>query len=36
MIGASNNQVTVQLIEGSNQMGYLLVDIHDYFPDQMI
>jgi hypothetical protein len=33
MIGASNTLVTMHLIEGSNQMDYLLVclDFHDYF-----
>jgi hypothetical protein len=38
MIGASNRLVTMQLIEGSNQMDYLLVllDFHDCFPSQMI
>jgi hypothetical protein len=38
MIGASNSLVTMQLIEGSNQMDYLLVflDFNDYFPCQMI
>jgi hypothetical protein len=38
MIGASNSLVIMQLIEGSNQMDYLLVllDFHDYFPSQMI
>jgi hypothetical protein len=41
MIGASNSLLTMQLIEGSNQMDYLLVicaalDFHDYFPSQMI
>jgi hypothetical protein len=40
MIGASNSLVTMQLIEGSNQMDYLLVllDFHDcfHFPSQMI
>jgi hypothetical protein len=38
MIGASNSLVTMQLIEGSNQMEYLLalIDFHDYFPSQMI
>jgi hypothetical protein len=38
MIGASNRLVTMQLIEGSNQMDYHLVvlDFHDYFPSQMI
>jgi hypothetical protein len=31
MIGASNSMVVMQLIEGSNQMDYLLVllDFHD-------
>jgi hypothetical protein len=38
MIGASNSLVAMQLIEGSNQMDYILVllDFHDYFPNQMI
>jgi hypothetical protein len=42
MIGASNSLVTMQLIEGSNQMDYLLalvlLDFHDcfHFPIQMI
>jgi hypothetical protein len=40
MIGASNSLVAMQLIEGSNQLDYLLVclDFHDYFlfPSQMI
>jgi hypothetical protein len=38
MIGASNSLVIMQMIEGSNQMDYLLVilDFHDYFPSQMI
>jgi hypothetical protein len=38
MIGASNSIVAMQLIEGSNQMDYLLVllDFHDCFPNQMI
>jgi hypothetical protein len=40
MIGASNSIVTMQLIEGSNQMDYLLIllDFHDsvHFPSQMI
>jgi hypothetical protein len=38
MIGASGSMKTMQLIEGSNQMDYLLVllDYHDYFPSQMI
>jgi hypothetical protein len=38
MIGASNSMVTMQLIEGSNQMDYLLgsLDFHDCFPSQMI
>jgi hypothetical protein len=38
MIGASNSLITMQLIEGSNQMDYLLVllDFHYYFPSQMI
>jgi hypothetical protein len=38
MIRDSNSMVTMQLIEGSNQMDYLLVllDFHDYFPSQMI
>jgi hypothetical protein len=36
MIGASNSLVTMNLIEGSNQMDYLvfLLDFHDYFPNQ--
>jgi hypothetical protein len=38
MDGASNSLVTMQLIEGSNQMDYLLVilDFYDYLPSQMI
>jgi hypothetical protein len=38
MIGASNTLVAMQLIEGSNQMDYLVVllHFHDYFPSQMI
>jgi hypothetical protein len=38
MIGASNSLLTMQLIEGSNQMDYIpaLLDFHDYFPSQMI
>jgi hypothetical protein len=40
MIGAFNSLVAMQLIEGSNQMDYLLVllDFHDFFhhPNQMI
>jgi hypothetical protein len=40
MIGASNSIVTMQLIDGSNQMDYCLVflDFHDcfHFPSQMI
>jgi hypothetical protein len=38
MIGASNSLVSMQLIEGSNQMDNLLVvlDFHDCFPNQMI
>jgi hypothetical protein len=38
MISASNSMVTIQLIEGSNQMDYLLVllDFHDCFPSQII
>jgi hypothetical protein len=40
MIGASNSMVTMQLIEGSNQMDYLLdlLYYHDcsHFPSQMI
>jgi hypothetical protein len=40
MIGASNSFLTMQLIEGSNQMDYLLVlvDFHDcfHFPSQII
>jgi hypothetical protein len=40
MIGASNSLVTMQLIEESNQMVYLLVllEIHNcfHFPSQMI
>jgi hypothetical protein len=36
MIGASNRLVTMQLIEGSNQMDYLLLDFHYCFPSQMI
>jgi hypothetical protein len=38
MIGASNSLVTMQLIEGSNQMDYhhVLLDFHDCFPSQMI
>jgi hypothetical protein len=38
MKGASNSIVTMQLIEGGYQMDYLLVllDFHDYFPNQMI
>jgi hypothetical protein len=38
MIGASNSLVTMQLIEGSNQMDYLLVilEFHDCFSSQMI
>jgi hypothetical protein len=42
MIGASNCLVTMQFIEVSNQIDYLLVvvvlDFHDYFhfPSQMI
>jgi hypothetical protein len=38
MIGALNSLVTMQLIEGSNQMDYLLIvlDFHDYFPSKII
>jgi hypothetical protein len=38
MIGASNSLESMQLIEGSNQMDYLLVllDFDDYFPSQTI
>jgi hypothetical protein len=38
VICASKSMVTMQLIEGSNQMDYLLVLLyfHDYFPGQMI
>jgi hypothetical protein len=38
MIIASNSMLTMQLIEGSNQMDYLLIllDFHDCFPSQMI
>jgi hypothetical protein len=38
MIGASNSMVSMQLIEGSNQMDYPLVVLyfHDWFPSQMI
>jgi hypothetical protein len=38
MVGASNSLESMQYIEGSNQMSYLLVllDFHDYFPSQMI
>jgi hypothetical protein len=38
MIGSSNIIVTMQLIEGSNKMGNLLVllDFHYYFQSQMI
>jgi hypothetical protein len=38
MTGASNSMVTMQLIEGINQMDYLLflLDIHDCFPTQII
>jgi hypothetical protein len=38
MIDDENSMVTMQLIEGSNQMDYLvaLLDFHDYFPSQMI
>jgi hypothetical protein len=38
MIGASNSIVTMQLIEGSNQLDYLFIVVyfHDYFPSQMI
>jgi hypothetical protein len=37
-MGASNSLVTMELIEGSNQMDNLLVvlDFHDGFPSQMI
>jgi hypothetical protein len=33
MIGTSNSLVTMQLIEGTNQMDYLLIIlyVHDYF-----
>jgi hypothetical protein len=35
--GASNSLVTMQLIEGGNQMDYILVflDFHDYFHFQI-
>jgi hypothetical protein len=35
MIGSSNSLLSMKLIEGSNQMDYLLVllDFHDCFPD---
>jgi hypothetical protein len=38
VIRASKFFVTMQLIEGSNQMDYLLIllDFDDYFPSQMI
>jgi hypothetical protein len=36
MIGSSNSLVTMQLIEGSDQMDYLLLDFHDCIPSQMI
>jgi hypothetical protein len=38
MIGASNSLITMQLIEGTNQMDYILVllNFHDCFPSQMI
>jgi hypothetical protein len=38
VIGASNTLVTMQLIEGSNQMDYrlILLDFHDCFPSKMI
>jgi hypothetical protein len=38
VIGTSNSLVTMQLIEGSNQTDYLFVilELHDYFPNQMI
>jgi hypothetical protein len=38
VISASNSLVTMQLIEGSNQMDYLIIllDFHDCFPNQMI
>jgi hypothetical protein len=38
MICASNIMLTMQLIEGSNQMDYLLMFLHfhDYFPSQII
>jgi hypothetical protein len=38
MIGASHSLNTMQLIEGSNKMDYLLVllDFHDCFPSQII
>jgi ABC-type transport system involved in cytochrome c biogenesis permease subunit len=38
MIGASNSLVTMQLIEGSNQMNYILLvlDIDVYSSSQMI
>jgi hypothetical protein len=36
VICASNTLVTMQLIEGSNQMDYHLLDFHDCFPSQMI
>jgi hypothetical protein len=40
MIGASDSMVTMQLIEGNNQMDYFLVilyfHIYSHFPSQMI
>jgi hypothetical protein len=38
MIGAYNSMINMQLIEGSNQMYYLLVllNFHDCFPSQII
>jgi hypothetical protein len=38
VIGVSNSLVTMQLIEGSIQMEYLLslLDLHNYFPSQII
>jgi hypothetical protein len=38
MIGAFNSYVSMKLIEGSNQMDYLLgvLYFHDFFPSQMI
>jgi hypothetical protein len=38
VISTSNGMETMQLIEGSNNVDYLLIllEFHDYFPSQMI